>query len=48
MMVIIKKEWVWIMRRHSHRTTHMMPANELRIQPEIDQEGRQKVDEFIT
>ena len=46
-MVMTKKEWRWIMRRHSHMMTHTMTDNWLRSQSEIDQEGRHQVEELI-
>ena len=36
-MAMMKKEWRWIMRSHSHRMTQTMTDNRLRSHSEIDQ-----------
>ena len=47
MMVMMKKEWILKMRRHSHMNTHTNKFNQLRSQLEIGQKGRYQIEELI-
>ena len=43
LVMVMKKEWIWIMRRISHRKTQKKITNQFSSQSEIDQIGHQQV-----